>query len=142
MKKLNCFKDISCIWNSNNKKIISCPFFSFQRHGAFVWSRMDPMSEKKFVEYYQRLEEQEKVQTKTSCSSDKAQSPIVVRSNSNISSSKRKDSSNSINTNADKVEMPTVVAKTTVEGKTDTNQTESTQCTEAAIPAATEITSS
>ncbi|CAL1526887.1 unnamed protein product [Lymnaea stagnalis] len=31
-----------------------------KRHGAFVWDRMDPLSQKKFIDYYRRLEEEER----------------------------------------------------------------------------------
>jgi len=87
-----------------------------KRHGAFVWSRMDPMSEKKFVEYYQRLEEQEK----SIASSEK--SPIVVRSNTK-SASKDKDSSNANNSNSDKAEKPMDVTENTT---TETSATATT----------------
>jgi len=65
-----------------------------KRQGAFVWNRMDPLSQKKFVEYYQRLEQQE--QTSPS-QADQAQgtAAVVVRSsnNSNAATPKRNSAS-------------------------------------------------
>lgn len=63
-----------------------------KRHGAFVWSRMDPLSQKKFIDYYQRLEEQERTRTSPTLA-EKAQSAVVVRSRQPSQTSKRCHSS-------------------------------------------------
>jgi len=63
-----------------------------KRHGAFVWSRMDPLSQRKFIDYYQRLEEQEQMRP-TLTSNEKAQSAVVVRSQLDSQSNKRCHSS-------------------------------------------------
>ncbi|XP_059143789.1 uncharacterized protein LOC131931098 [Physella acuta] len=52
-----------------------------KRHGAFVWSRMDPISQRKFIEYYSRLEEEERqAQDKTGLNPSESGHPLVIRS--------------------------------------------------------------
>ena len=69
-----------------------------------MWSKMNPLSQKKFIDYYQRLNEQEGKGT----TPEKAHSAVVVRSNCNHSnnnsgpsSPKRRNSSISV-----RVQMP------------------------------------
>merc|ERR1711879_219841 len=113
-----------------------------KRHGAFVWSKMDPISQKKFIEYYQRLNEQEG----NNIAAGKPQSAVVLRSDCNKSnnnsgqasgqasgqtSPKRRNSSMPV-----RIQEPETKCETTQEKpvekqeKTDENISPPKQCTE------------